>query len=105
MRGAVYDGVQHVGTLSYDGKEYRFAYDEAFLDDPVAQAISLTLPKQKAPFRSPYLFAFFANLLAEGNLKNIQCKQLKIDENDLFTRLIKTANSDTIGSVTVKEQP
>ena len=105
MKGLVYDEERYVGSLSFEEKAYLFEYDEAFLNDPTTQSISLTLPKQKAPFRSKYLFSFFANLLAEGNLKKIQCKQLKIDENDAFTRLLKTANSDTIGAITIKEQP
>ena len=33
----------------------------------------------------------------------MQCRLLKIDENDDFTRLIKTAGEDTIGAITVKE--
>jgi hypothetical protein len=36
-------------------------------------------------------------------LKTIQCRALKIDENDHFTRLLKTSGMDVIGSVTVEE--
>jgi serine/threonine-protein kinase HipA len=42
-------------------------------------------------------------MLAEGNIKEIQCRDLKIDPDDNFSRLLKTAHSNTIGSVTVKE--
>jgi serine/threonine-protein kinase HipA len=48
------------------------------------------------------LFAFFQGLLAEGINKDIQCRLLKIDENDDFLRLLQTAGNDTIGAVTVK---
>ncbi len=44
-------------------------------------------------------------MIAEGNLKALQCRQFKIDENDHFTRLIKTAHTDVIGCTTVKEIP
>jgi len=102
MIGYVYDGDTLAGELGFDGEVYSFVYDENFLKDH--QAISLTLPKQKEPFVSTTLHPFFANLLAEGNLKKLQCKKLKIDENDEFTRLLKTATDDTIGTITIREK-
>jgi HipA-like protein len=50
-----------------------------------------------------YYSLFFSGLLSEGINKDIQCRLLKIDESDDFTRLIKTAGEDTIGAITVKE--
>ena len=104
MVGYVYDESTFVGEIVFDGEKYLFSYDDAFLEDASNFAISLTLPKRKEPFLSTHLHSFFANLLAEGNLKKLQCKQLKIDEEDEFTRLIKTANIDTIGAITVREK-
>jgi HipA-like protein len=66
-------------------------------------AISLTLPKQEAAFRSPVLFPFFFGLLAEGENKLLQCRFLRIDESDDFTRLLKTCATETIGGITVRE--
>ena len=103
MIAYVYDGKLLAGTLEFDGANYTFLYDSKFLNNQETTAISLTLPKQKEPFVSKHLHPFFANLLAEGNLKKLQCKRLKIDEDDEFTRLIKTATHDTIGTVTIKE--
>jgi len=103
VRAYVYDGEVLAGVLSFDGLNYSFLYDDKFIKNKKNTAISLTLPKQKEPFVSKYLHPFFANLLAEGNLKKLQCKKLKIDENDEFTRLIKTATHDTIGTITIKE--
>ncbi|NEW60064.1 phosphatidylinositol kinase [Sulfurovum sp. bin170] len=105
MLGYVYDDFEFVGTVYFDGENYIFQYDNDFLEDNENSAISLTFPKQKEPFISKYLHPFFSNLLAEGNLKKLQCRQLKIDENDEFSRLLKTANSDTIGAITIREVP
>jgi len=104
MRGYVYDGSTFVGEIYFDGSNYIFTYDDTFLNASENFAISLTLPKSKEPFISTHLHPFFSNLLAEGNLKKLQCKALKIDEEDEFTRLIKTANIDTIGAITVREE-
>jgi len=103
VKAYVYDGEVLAGILSFDGLNYSFLYDDKFLENKNFTAISLTLPKQKEPFVSKYLHPFFANLLAERNLKKLQCKKLKIDENDEFTRLIKTATHDTIGTITIRE--
>lgn len=84
-------------------KEYVFVYDEEYLKLPNKKPISLTLPLQEEEFKSPYLFSFFYNLLAEGKLKDIQCKELRIDKDDDFSRLILTTKENTIGSITIKK--
>ena len=102
-RAYVYDAEVLAGILAFDGLNYSFLYDEEFLNAKNSTAISLTLPKQKEPFVSKHLHSFFSNLLAEGNLKKLQCQKLKIDGNDEFTRLLKTATHDTIGTITIRE--
>jgi serine/threonine-protein kinase HipA len=49
------------------------------------------------------LFPFFYGILSEGVNKDIQCRLLKIDEQDDFTRLLETAGEDTIGAITIKK--
>lgn len=83
--------------------DYHFTYAENYLADPTQPSISLTLPRTQAEHQSPVLFSFFTGLLTEGINKDIQCRLLKIDEEDDFTRLLKTAGDDTIGAITVKE--
>ena len=104
MVGYVYEESTFVGEICFDGGNYIFTYDSDFLKNSKNFAISLTLPKRREPFVSKHLHSFFSNLLAEGNLKKLQCKQLKIDEDDEFTRLVKTAEFDTIGAITVREE-
>ncbi len=84
---------------------YRYSYDVAYLASADTKPVSLTLPLRKEPFESASLFPFFYGLLAEGILKDTQCRKLKLDENDHFGRLLKTTESDTIGDVTVVEEP
>jgi len=99
----ILDSKIKAGTLEYDSEKYIFNYDEEFLNDKNTTAISLTLPKQKEPFVSKTLHPFFSALLAEGSLKELQCKKLKLDEDDEFKRLIYTAKDDTIGTITIGE--
>lgn len=93
------------GILEETPTGYRFTYDPAYLADESAPAVSLTLPRRAEPYESGHLFAFFHGLLAEGFLKNLQCRALKIDEDDDFGRLVATAGGDVIGSVTVVPDP
>ena len=82
---------------------YRFQYVPEYLSSSKHPAISLSFPKQAAPFESPVLFPFFFGLLAEGEDKALQCRVLKIDESDHFTRLLRTCEAETVGGVTVQE--
>lgn len=103
MTGAVYNNGILAGYLkkNQDG-QFSFSYDLAYYHDDAQPAISLTLPKNQTVYISEHLFAFFQGLLAEGVNKDIQCRTLKIDERDDFTRLLQTAGEDTIGAITIK---
>ena len=95
---------QEVGILSkLDDVTYTFQYSQVYLNDPQAKNIAVNFPLQAEEFKSEYLFAFFFNMLSEGNVKKAQCRNMKIDEDDSFTRLLKTAKDDVIGSITVEE--
>lgn len=85
------------------GDHYIFNYTNEYFDNRDMYAISLSFPKTQKQYEAKGLFPFFYGMLAEGINKDIQCRLLKIDENDDFTRLIKTAGEDTIGAITVKE--
>lgn len=89
--------------IKLNEKEYVFVYDKEYLKLPNKKPISLTLPLQEEEFKSAYLFPFFYNLLAEGKLKDIQCKELRIDKDDDFSRLILTTKENTIGSITIEK--
>ena len=99
----VYCNGLQAGTLSETEDGFSFVYEDRFYLDPSKPAISLTLPKTRQEYRSKSLFPFFYGLLAEGENKHNQCRNLKLDERDHFTRLMKTAHTETIGAITVRE--
>lgn len=101
-KAVVYFNEKIAGYLSKINGKYIFRYDENYLLEKYPP-ISISFPKRKQPYESEKLFAFFYGLLAEGDNKEIQCKMLKIDEDDHFIRLMKTAGENTIGAVTVRE--
>jgi len=100
----VYRNNQEIGLMQRDDSGiYHFQYSRDYLQNEEALSISVHFPLQKEAFHSQTLFPFFFNLLAEGAVKEMQCRELKIDPDDHFTRLIKTTEFNTIGSITLKE--
>ena len=85
-----------------DKGDFVFRYHPEYFGNPEAPAISLSFPKKQMEYQSQTLFPFFFGLLSEGVNKQTQCRLLKIDENDHFTLLLRTAGTDTIGAITVK---
>ena len=102
MKAIVYYNSVAAGLLERLPGKFRFQYLPEYVAISELPSISLTLPKRLEAYESPVLFPFFYGLLAEGTNKAIQCRELKIDENDHFTRLLKTMHEDSIGAVTVK---
>lgn len=100
-RGIVYVNGQSAGLIEETEDGFSFSYQPGYLGMPGAQPVSLTLPLRASPYVSRTLLAFFAGLLAEGTLAEIQCRTQKIDELDLFGRLLVTCH-ETIGAVTVR---
>ena len=90
------------GVLQETDRGYEFQYDKAYLSDPEAPAVSLTLPRQEEPFQSKTLFAFFDGLIPEGWLLNLVTHNWKIDRNDRFGLLLVSCK-DCIGAVSIRE--
>ena len=81
-----------------DDKSFTFSYDSVYLQRADADPVSLTLPLQ----REPYLFSVFANMLSEGENRQVQSVLLRIDPDDDFGILLATCQTDTIGAITIK---
>ncbi|MGM9767542.1 MAG: HipA N-terminal domain-containing protein [Candidatus Cryptobacteroides sp.] len=91
------------GVLTEDDKfEFTFEYDKDYLLSGNAEPVSLTLPLQKEPFKSPYLFPAFGNMLSEGENRMVQSQLLRIDPEDDFGIMLATCMLDTVGAITVK---
>lgn len=92
------------GTLTEESREkYLFTYDDNYFFNSDNPSISLTLPKIQKSYTSPFLFPFFYNMLSEGANRKLQSRLLRIDEKDHFSFLIKTAQHDTIGAISIQE--
>ena len=88
------------GLLSENEEGYFFQYEKTYLDSMVKKPVSLTLPLQKEPFKSEYLFPFFDGLIPEGWLLNIAQNNWKLDPRDRMGLLMATCK-DCIGNISV----
>ena len=103
-QGKVYYNGTVAGILSeLDAGEFIFHYDDTYFYNTILPPVSVTITKAKQHHRSKELFPFFFNMLSEGANRKIQCRLLKIDEDDDFGLLLKTAANETIGAISVEE--
>ncbi len=93
---------QVAGWLTQDEHGYHFVYDSAYLKDPAARPVSLTLPLRDLPFTSTLLFPFFDGLIPEGWLLDIAEKNWKLNPRDRMGLLLACCK-DCIGAVSVEE--
>ena len=84
-------------------QQYELQYLPEYLGAPPCHMVCYQLPPRPEPYYSEHLFPFFESLLPEGeNLARV-CYELRLDENDRFSQLLRLARHDTIGDVTVQE--
>ena len=65
-RAMVYVHDRLAGRLTEDEGGFTFEYDAAYLDSGAAEAVSLTLPLRREPYRATVLFPFFDGLIPEA---------------------------------------
>lgn len=95
----VYVNGTEAGVLTEeDNGRYRFTYQAGYS----GRAVCLAMPVRNEAYTSDHLFPFFFNMLSEGANRKMQSQLLHIDENDDFGILLATAQTDTIGAVTIK---
>ena len=98
----LYNG-KPAGILTKAGNQYSFVYDKDYLAAASSRPVSITMPLKERAYQSEELFPVFINMLSEGANKRMQCRLLKIDENDYFSLLLATAKDDSIGPITIEE--
>jgi len=101
MKATVYYNKTPAGILEKTNGIYTFTYLKEYIDAD-QRPVSITMPFSKNPFESKVLFPAFINLLSEGSNKNMQCRHLKIADDDYFSLLLATARLETIGPLTVQ---
>ncbi|TRX20536.1 hypothetical protein FNW25_13690 [Flavobacterium franklandianum] len=98
--GKVYMKNVFCGVVSETDAGYLFEYNQDYVQNNQAQAVSLTLPLTEKPYQSKTLFAFFDGLIPEGWLLDLAERNWKINYKDRMGLLL-TCCTDCIGAVSV----
>lgn len=101
-KAAVKFGQELAGWITQDEQGYQFVYNKAYIMQPNARPISLTLPLQDAAFKSKVLFPFFDGLIPEGWLLDLAEKNWKLHTRDRMGLLLACCK-DCIGAVGIEE--
>jgi len=101
-KAKVYMHNNFAGILTEDANGFQFQYDQTYLENRDAEAISLTLPLSNLAYESKNMFPFFDGLIPEGWLLDIAQKNWKINSRDRMEILLKTCQ-DCIGAVSIIE--
>lgn len=96
----VYIDDAYVGRL-YNETPLAFEYDAAWLDHPEAKAIDVAIPLQAGKLDSPYVYAYFENLLPEGHQRDLI--SLRHQVSSVFGLLAKVGG-DSVGAVVILAQ-
>jgi serine/threonine-protein kinase HipA len=98
--GKVFFEEMFAGRVVEDERGYHFAYDTAYLQNPNAKPISLTLPLRPQEYSGKTMLPFFDGLIPEGWLLDIAQKNWKLDPKDRMGLLLACCK-DCIGAVSV----
>lgn len=103
-KGRVYFKGVRAGMVWQNEEGYGFQYDKAYLDNKVAEPVSLTLPLSEKPFLNKTMIPFFDGLIPEGWLLDITTQNWKLDNRDRMGLLL-VACKDCIGAVRIEAEP
>ena len=96
----VYLKSRFCGQLSWESERnrYEFRYDRAYLDDPLSERLSFSLPLQAEPFDEDRSYRYFANLLPPEVVRRKLEKCLHVSRNNVFG-FLKAIGGDCAGAV------
>ena len=84
-QGVAWHGDQVIGAVrETENHGFRFAYDDGWLADQAAPALSLSLPKQSRSFPSAQCAPFFEGLLPEGAERDAVARALGVSPENVF---------------------
>lgn len=102
---SVYYSQQKIGNLTVaDDLQYQFAYANEWLKADNAFPLSCSLPLTDKPSSHQIAYAFFSNLIPEGDLRDKLAKQLGLSEQNDFG-LLEIIGGDVAGAISLYTEP
>lgn len=89
--------------LFYEKRKFSFTYEDSWLSDPNAFALSFTLGLEKKTYDDESTRSFFENILTEGKMRAQLGKNNHIDESDEYS-FLKEFGKDCAGALVINEK-
>jgi serine/threonine-protein kinase HipA len=97
----VYFRDQLAGSLWLDDRRrFVFQYDAGWLKSSRVFPLSLSLPLRKEPYEDDAARPFFANLLPEGEIRELIARQFRVSEQNVFA-LLEKIGGECAGAVSI----
>jgi serine/threonine-protein kinase HipA len=104
MRLLVREFGRLVGALeSTPDRGVVFAYDAAYLADPEARALSLSLPLREKPYPQAASMPFFAGLLPDGEARRKVADYLHVSETSTL-KLLDALGGECAGTISIQPE-
>jgi len=101
----IYYGNRLTGTLWLDERQrFVFAYNPEWLKASGSFSLSLSLPLRAGPYADDAARPFFANLLPEGDLRQLIARRLHISEQNIYG-LLEKIGGDCAGAISILPHP
>lgn len=91
-----------VGELAYTDKRFSFSYNDKWLQDSEAFALSFALPLIEKKFDDKSTRSFFENILTEGKMRAQLGKNNQIDKSDEYS-FLKEFGKDCAGALVIND--
>ena len=86
-----------------DHNDVGFTYDSAYLKDPAAVALSISLPLEEMSFNPVKTRNFFDGMLPEGFIRHSLAERMHLDEND-YISILSNLGRECIGAVRISKE-
>jgi serine/threonine-protein kinase HipA len=95
---------KYCGDIHYENGRLSFVYQQTYLEDLDARAISTTMPLGPEIYPHPIVYPFFSGLLPDEGVRHRLARYLQLSEKNTFG-LLKAIGGECAGAISVKATP
>lgn len=95
---------KYCGDIHYENGRLSFVYQQTYLEDLDARAISTTMPLGPEIYPHPIVYSFFSGLLPDEGVRHRLARYLQLSEKNTFG-LLEAIGGECAGAISVKATP
>lgn len=95
---------KYCGDIHYENGRLSFVYQQTYLEDLDARAISTTMPLGPEIYTHPIVYSFFSGLLPDEGVRHRLARYLQLSEKNTFG-LLEAIGGECAGAISLKATP